>query len=222
MEIGGAEISLIGLLQSIDYTLCDVDLFVYRHTGELMEFIPKEVNLLPEIGAYTQIECPLRHTLFSRYWRIGVARLQAKWLFWRYRRRSGADVSHAYFQYMADCITPHLPSLKGYGTYDLAINFIGMMNVVRDKVDARKKITWIHTDYSTVKLNAELELPVWRSFDCIASISPDVTKTFLKTFPSLTPKIIEIENILSPEFVRRRADLFSAEDELASYCTRGG
>ena len=36
LEIGGAERSLIGLLNAIDYTRCEVDLFVYRHTGEFM------------------------------------------------------------------------------------------------------------------------------------------------------------------------------------------
>ena len=62
LEIGGAEISLIGLLQSIDYNRYNVDLFLYRHTGELIALIPKEVNLLPEIPAYTQFECPLKHS----------------------------------------------------------------------------------------------------------------------------------------------------------------
>ena len=59
LEIGGAEISLIGLLQSIDYSKYNVDLFLWSHRGELMEFIPKEVHLLPEIPEYAQIERPL-------------------------------------------------------------------------------------------------------------------------------------------------------------------
>lgn len=222
LEIGGAEISLIGLLQSFDYDKVDVDLFVYRHVGELMEFIPKEVNLLPEIGVYSQFETPLLQTLFSRYWRIGVARLQTKWHFLQYVKKNGNNSSYAYYQYLANNVTPLLPSLKGYGYYDLAINFIGLMNIVLDKVDAAKKVTWIHTDYSTVNVNAELELPVWGRFDRIASISPDVTRTFLQVFPSLAPKIVEIENILSPEFVRRRAELFNVEDELSAYSSGGG
>lgn len=49
LEIGGAERSLIGLLNALDYSRCQVDLFVYRHSGEFMNLIPKEVNLLPEV-----------------------------------------------------------------------------------------------------------------------------------------------------------------------------
>jgi glycosyltransferase involved in cell wall biosynthesis len=51
----------------------------------------------------------------------------------------------------------------------------------------------------------------------VISISPDVTKSFLRVFPSLKDKIIEMENILSPAFVRRRAEEFDATDELAKY-----
>ena len=52
MEVGGAEISLIGLLHALDYSKCDVDLLVYSHRGELMSQIPQEVNLLPEITLF--------------------------------------------------------------------------------------------------------------------------------------------------------------------------
>jgi hypothetical protein len=108
-----------------------------------------------------------------------------------------------------------LPSLKKYGTYDLAISFLTPHQIVRDKVDAKKKIAWIHTDYSISKVNTAAELPVWQSYDYIASISGDVTKTFLQEFPSLAPKIIEIENIMSPKFVRDMADEIDVSAEIS-------
>ena len=50
LEIGGAERSLIGLLNAIDYTRYEVDLFVYDHRGEFMPLIPKErLAILVEI-----------------------------------------------------------------------------------------------------------------------------------------------------------------------------
>ena len=81
-----------------------------------------------------------------------------------------------------------------------------------DKVKAKKKIAWIHTDYTRVWVDAAEELKVWGRYDYIASISTYVTKTFLQVFPSLAPKIVEIENILSPTFVRERADLEKITD----------
>lgn len=206
LEIGGAEISLIGLLQSIDYALYDVDLFLYRHTGELMSFIPNEVNLIAENPTYTQFECSLKQTLFSQFWRIGVARLKTKWQYRKQTKKREKFDGNAYFQLLADNITPLLPSLDYLGEYDLAINFIGLLNIVRDKVRAKKKIAWIHTDYSQISVFPELEYSAWSSYDYIASVSEGVTKSFLSVFPSLEDKVIEIENILSSVFVRSRAE----------------
>lgn len=212
MEIGGAEISLIGLLQAFDYSKYDVDLFIYSHQGELMQFIPKEVNILPEIKEYSVVEKPILHVLKECCLRIIYARLRAKWLYKRYLKKNGISNSVAIFQYIGDAVTCVLPSLESLGEYDLAISYLNPHNIVRDKVKAKKKICWIHTDYSRIDVNVEQELPVWDSYNHIVSISLDVTKTFLQVFPSLKDKILEMENILSPTFVRERAGLISQSE----------
>lgn len=205
LEIGGAEISLIGLLNAIDYSRYEVDLFIYSHQGELMKLVPKEVNLLPEIPKYAQIERPLISVLKSGYVDIVLARLRAKVQFASYVRKMNPKDGSAVFQYVANAVTSCLPSLQQLGMYDLAISFLTPHNIVMEKVQARKKIAWIHTDYSRIDVNANLELPVWSKYDYIASISPDVSRTFLSVFPSLRDKLVEIANILSPAFVRSRA-----------------
>lgn len=206
LEIGGAEISLIGLLNAIDYSLYEVDLFVYSHQGELMKLIPREVNLLPEMSKYAQIEQPMTSVLKRGYVDVVLARLWAKVHFAAYVRRVKPKDGSAVFQYVANAVTPCLPSLHHLGMYDLAISFLTPHNIVSEKVQARKKIAWIHTDYSRIDVNVALELPVWNEYDCITSISPDVSRTFLSVFPSLQGKLVEIANILSPAFVRSRAE----------------
>ena len=220
MEIGGAEISLIGLLQALDYSKYDVDLFVYSHQGELMQFIPKEVHLLPENGVYAHIEQSMKDALLHGYLRLVLARLKAKWQHKMYLKHKDVADSAAIFQYVANAVTPVLPSLYKYGEYDLAISFLTPHNIVLDKVKAKKKVCWIHTDYSTVDVNTALEQPVWVEYDHIVSISPDVTRTFLKVFPSLKNKIVEMENILSPQFVRKRAEEFDVSAEMGGACIK--
>ncbi len=217
MEIGGAESALIGLLQSIDYTRYDVDLFLHAHRGEMMQFIPKEVNLLPEIKEYAHIECSMKQAMLDGCLGVLYGRLKARWQFRNYLRRKGLSESTAIYHYIADNISVFLPSLYYLGEYDLAISFHSPHNYVVDKVLAKKKICWIHTDYTRIDINIQQELPVWSAYDHVISISPDVTKSFLRVFPSLKDKIIEMENILSPAFVRRRAEEFDATDELAKY-----
>ena len=206
MEIGGAEMSLIGLLSAIDYNIYDVDLFIYSHQGEFMELIPKEVNILSQSNRYASIEKPMTTIIKQGQLDIIAARLLAKLQFRYYTHANNIKNSAAIFQYVADTTTPLLPSLQHLGKYDLAISFMAPHNIVRYKVLAKKKIAWIHTDYTQIEINARKELPVWDAYDYIASISDDVSTTFCKIFPSLQKKITLIENILSPDFVRARAE----------------
>lgn len=115
---------------------------------------------------------------------------------------------------MANTTTCFLPSLKKYGKYDLAISFLTPHNIVLKKVNAKKKIAWIHTDYSYIQVNTAIELPVWSGYDYIASISEAVTESFLHVFPSLKNKIVLIENILSPSFIRQQADMENVSKEM--------
>lgn len=205
LEIGGAERSLIGLLNALDYTKYEVDLFVYEHRGEFMDMVPKQVNLLPEIGSYAAIEKPLKEAIKSGHFYIALGRLLAKRKGKRFAQEHSGKESIAVFQYVHTYVTPLLPSLHKYGEYDLAISFLIPHNIVRDKVKAKQKWAWIHTDYSFLEMDTEIELPVWSAYDKIVSISDDVTKGFLSKFPSLENKIILIENILSEQFVREQA-----------------
>lgn len=214
LEIGGAEMSLIGLLQSFDYNKVEVDLFVYRHQGELLAMIPREVNLLPEIPAYAQIEAPMKETIKKGFWRIVYGRLKAKWEHRRFIKRNHPIDAGAIFGYIAKNVTPYLPEINPETTYDLAISFLTPHNIVLQKVKAKKKACWIHTDYTKVAVNAELELPIWGGYDHIVSISEEVTASFLKVFPTLKDKIVLIENILSEKFVRKRANLYENTSQL--------
>ena len=214
LELGGAETALIGLLSAMDYRCYEVDLFLHSHRGDMVCFIPKEVHLLPEIKEYSMIEKPMIEVLRKGCFRVLLARLKAKWQFKRYLKQKRLSDSTAIFQYIGDVVTPVLPSLEYLGEYDLAISFLNPHNIVRDKVKAKKKICWIHTDYTRIDINVDQELPVWSSFDHVISISPDVTKAFLQVFPSLKKKIVEMENILSAEFVRKRAEKYDAGIEM--------
>ncbi len=211
MEIGGAEISLIGLLNAIDYTRYDVDLFIYSHQGEFMPLIPKEVNIIPEDTKYASIEKPMLTVIKQGYLDVVMARLIAKFEFKRYSKKKRLKDGSAVMQYISDNTIGMLKSLEYLGEYDLAISFLTPHTIVRKKVKAKKKIAWIHTDYTNISVNVEKELPDWSSYDYIASISDDVSRTFCKVFPSLKDKLVIIENILSPTFVRERSKMNRAE-----------
>lgn len=212
MHLGGAEISLIGLLQALDPNKVDIDLFVYSHEGELMKLIPEYVNVLPEIPAYKMFERPMKEVLKKGHLSVLLARMKAKMRMKSYLKKKQTIDRSAIMGFLGEEVSKVVPDINTSVEYELAISFLTPHNFVRDHVRAKKKICWIHTDYTRIDVNAELELPIWDSFDYIASISPDVTKTFLQVFPSLASKIIEIENILSSTFVRHRAEEIETTD----------
>lgn len=215
MEIGGAETALVGLLNALDPARVDVDLFLYDHRGEMMQFIPEWVNLLPQIPKYSVLERPIVELVKRGFWGIAAARMWAKRISKVAYKRSGSKLeNNGGLDKMSKCTTPLLPKINPSATYDLAISFLTPHRIVAEKVKAKKKIAWIHTDYTRVWVDAEDELKVWQKYDYVASISGDVTNNFLQVFPSLAPKIVEIENILSPSFVRKRAELQDVDKEI--------
>ena len=75
MELGGAERSLLGLLNAIDTSKVDVDLFLNQHTGALLPLIPSKINLLPEIPVYSAIERSMKDILIEGHWGVLFRRL---------------------------------------------------------------------------------------------------------------------------------------------------
>ena len=209
MEIGGAERALIGFLNAIDTSRVDVDLFLNQHTGPFMAFIPSKIKLLPEDDTYAVIERSLAECIKRGKWCIAWARLVAKYKYHRYQRKHHLTFDGSATHYVFNEVIRYLPSLYKYGHYDLAISFLDPPHIVQQKVDAALKIEWIHTDFSFVKVDIPTTEYWWSKNDYIASISPAVTQQFLRLYPGLKDKIIEIHNILSPAFVREQAAAFS-------------
>lgn len=206
MELGGAESALLGLLQSIDPKRIDVDVFIYDHRGELMQYIPTDkVHLLPEVTAYKMIERPFMECVKSG--QIGVA--LGRWLASKTVDKTPVPTGKhdiRIFTRIADWVEHFVPNIQPDVEYDLAISFLMPHNYVIRKVRAKKTLGWIHTDYSTVYVDVKRELSVWGKLDYIASISEDVGMAFVETFPTLKDKIIPIENILSSDFICQRAE----------------
>lgn len=213
MEIGGAERALLGLLTSFDYSKYEVDLFLMQHSGELMSLIPKQVNLLPEIPQYSAMMKPMVIALKQGQLKIIAGRIIGKIKAKQFNKRMGFQDSFAVFDYSHKYTKKYLPVISKT-QYDLAISFLMPHYIVQEKVQAKKKIAWIHTDYSICNMDVESETAIWSKYDNIISISDDVTKAFLTKFPSLENKIVYIENILSKGFIDGQADLVDVSNEM--------
>lgn len=218
MEIGGAERALLGLLYSMDYTKYKVDLFLCRHEGELLKEIPEEVNLL-DTNQSRYLAIPMKSLLKEKAFKMLYGRLKAKILSKNTVKKLGLKpenqvaltYSHKYTYQYIDFINPDKE-------YDLAISFLTPHYICINKCNAKKKIAWIHTDYSTIDIDVKTELDMWNRFDYIASISDQCTKAFLEKFPTLEDKIIRIDNIVTKDMLEKQSN--ENIDEMKDDCIK--
>ena len=206
MFIGGAERSLLGLLEAIDYTQYDVSLFLYRHEGEFLAYIPDQVNLLPPMKEYGTFDVPIRSLLFSRRWRFGLARLISKAALKTHCLISGEKKGvWMSMQYTARYLLPLLPEIPG--EYDLGVMFLGVADPLIHKVKAKKKVTWCHTDYDTLYPNKGMDRKTYEAVDHVVFVSDACREKMTRLYPALTDKTRVIENILGEKLLLQQAEV---------------
>lgn len=161
LEVGGAERSLIGLLSSLNPKKVEIDLFLLRHEGELYSQIPPYVNIIPEVPAYTVLARPMKKTFKEGHYLLTSARLLGKIMAWLYDKRKRYSDSSVALEYSHKYTWRLMPEIMPEKEYDMAISFLTPHYIGVHKVRAKKRIAWIHTDYSSVQVNVESELTMW-------------------------------------------------------------
>lgn len=215
MEVGGVERCLAGMLDQFDYARYKVDLMLYRHQGDFMGLLSNQAHLLNEVPQYASFRKSIVETLKEKQLGIGLTRILSKAHADLNGRFTGiSEPGYIQQQLMWKYALPFLP--RADREYDVAISYLWPHYFVADKVKASKKIAWIHTDYSTITTNRELDLKMWQQFDRIVAVSEACKASFLQQYDSLSEKVIVMENIISPESIRTMA-----KDEAAAQMMLG-
>lgn len=201
LEVGGVERSLISMLNNFDYEHHHVDVALHSHTGEFMNLLPTEVNLQKENVAYKTFRMPIKKVIASRHVMIGLMRMLAKI---RTLLDDSSEPGYKQMQWMWHYALPFLPRIKK--EYDVAISYLWPHHFVAEKVNAAKKIAWIHTDFSNVSVDVKADYKVWNKFNHIIAVSNECRSAFISKFPKLADKTVVVENITSPQTVKELAE----------------
>lgn len=207
---GGAEKSFVSMLPLLSHDEFEIHVMVVKEEGLFYPLLPKQdityvdapKNLKIALGSihseYLKSDCStldrIRKNLSNIAIRFhGIARLGLLQFTWEIWKR----------------IIPQLTE-----TYDVAVSFMdGMTNFyVIDKIEAKKKILWVHNDYNKIKTNKDYEHPYFAKADYVATISNLCVKSLKETFPDLKDKFIAIENISSKKLIDKMADEFYPEE----------
>ena len=206
MELGGVERSLLGLLDAIDYDRYDVDLFLMRHSGELMPYLNPKAKLLTEIPQYASLAVPMASLVKSGRFGVLCGRLKGKLAAKCFdKRHPGGKPSVTALTYSHKYTLSAMPQISDK-TYDLAISFLTPHYFARERVKAKKYAAWIHTDYTALSFDRSAELAMWSGYDTICGVSEQASRSFQTAFPELSDKIQTVENILPRELTAKQAE----------------
>lgn len=200
---GGAEKALISLLESLDYSRFDVDLFLFKHEGLFLDRVPPAVNIKPEPPLYRYFDMPvgaaIKGCLAEGKPGIALRRVRMGAV---YRRESHPAVREQLSWKHISKALPHLPE-----TYDAVIGFMekNPLYFAVEHVKAHIRIGFIHNDYDKLGMLPHFDEPYFARLDYVATVSEECGAILRKRFPGHAAKIAVIHNIISPELIRKLA-----------------
>jgi len=201
LNCGGAEKSLLSLLQTIDYSKYDVDLFLFKHEGIFMSKLPKQVNMLEEPYHYRYFDMSIKTALMdclkNGKFSVALFRLLAGYIF--YTEKNAARREQRVWKYLSYT----MPALSG--TYDAAIGYLEKNPVYFgiEKVKAKKKIGYIHNDYNKLQMDSNIDNKYFEYLDHLVTVSDICGEVLEQRFPQFKRKVEVVQNIVSPTLIHQ-------------------
>ena len=75
-----------------------------------------------------------------------------------------------------------------------------------EKVDAQKKIGWVHIDYDKLGMDPKFDSPYFEQLSSIVTVSEECANIFKKRFPDQKDKVEVMYNIVSPTMIKNMAE----------------
>ena len=203
IKVGGAEKALVSLLQAIDYSVYEVDLFLFEKEGLLLSGVPSQVNILAAPADYKYFEMPIGkavlHYLSTGRLKAVVARILFGYIYKTEKNLSKKEQRS--WKYLS-AVLPKLPK-----KYDVSIGYLEKRPnyFCIDKTNAGRKIGFIHNDYQKLEMSADIDRPYFKQFDAIATVSDECKAVLEQVFPEFKPKFYMIGNVILPSVIRNMA-----------------
>ncbi|MGF9965401.1 glycosyltransferase [Bacillus rhizoplanae] len=202
LTIGGAEKSLISLLNLINPSKYEIDLLLLKTGGDLESYVPKNVNILPVPEYFRYINNEKVHLSKSAiylYYRIKTSlSLRVN----NYKK----NILHSeqvVFRSIKKIIAPIQKK------YDVAIAYSqGMPTyLVANKVTASKKLAWINTDYTNTLYDKELDYESYKKIDKIIAVSQNTKESLMNLRKEYTDKVDLVLDIIDPNIIYKMSEV---------------
>lgn len=195
---GGSAKALIALLEKLDYDKADVTLKLLAPAGTLRETLPQQVKVS-----------------YQDSWHDYSSQLKLAWkkhVFWIYLIDKFLNFfhishGHAFYQKIIDACLEVEP--EDNAPWDIAVaasELLPTYYVAKQVTNAKKKASWLHSDYQAMKVDAGMDQRYYDKMDTIVTVNMDCAKSFCTVFPEYRQKTMVIENIIPEQSIRQMAE----------------
>lgn len=206
---GGAEKSLISLLNNMDFSRFNVDLLMISKGGEFEKLLPKEVNVLdiPEYFSFLNdktIKIKLYKKIIYGAYRIKTSlRLRINDI-----KKNGIHSEQIVF----DSIRNILSELDKVYDVAIAYNQGFPTYLVSEKIKARKKIAWINCDYVKTKYDKDKDSKFYKNIDKMIVVSEFLYESISNMKYPYKEKLKIVLDIIDPSLINKMADIEVAKE----------
>ncbi len=199
---GGAERALLNLLCELEGAPYQVDLLLLKKTGMLLDQIPAYVNVLDTPKELRFLESGFGAELFRSF---SFQALVCRLWYSIQKKIIKTSTRHANWQRRWSCIKHAVKPLAE--KYDVAVGYIQSTPsyYVIDKVEAKKKILWVHTDYEKLGANCAFDASYFARADQVVTVSQGCLDGLVRLFPTLKKRFVYVPNVVSAQEIMRLA-----------------
>lgn len=197
LTCGGAEKSLVTLLNIMDYSKFDIDLMMFRRGGAFENLVPDSVHIIAAPHYFEQIRKNEKCRWKDIYYRVKTSFLLRMNQLFKEKYHSEQIVYRS--------LKPYL--VNNNEEYDCAIAYSQGMPTyyISNHVKAKKKLAWINCNYVATKYNKHYDAFCYQSMKYIIVVS-DFIKGTLKEYP-FYKKVRVVNDIVSPQIIEQLSDL---------------
>lgn len=199
LRVGGAEKALIALLHEMDFSRYEIDVFLFSHDGNFLKRLPEQVNLLPASKNFKYFDRSTKSAIFQNLKKGNFSLALDRW---KFSKLLNTEKNDAVAEQKAwKLLKNHIENLNE--EYEVAFSFLEKTPnyFIIDKVKARKKILTVMTDYQSLGMQKEIDVPYFEKANQIFVLSEENKASLQQIFPEFREKIIIIENMISEKEV---------------------
>ena len=205
----GAEKALLELLKEFSKEEYEVSLYVLLNQGELISQIPKYVKVLNQNYSDVSVlskagKKVLNRQIFCRLFQKGAVLKNIPYLLkglMQMIKCKKVYPDKLLWRVMSD------GGMKSEDTYDLAVAYLegGSTYYVHDHVNAKRKIAFLHVDYTHAGYTRKLDKNCYQDFDRIFTVSEEVRNSLERVYPECKERIMVFPNLIDQKGIREKA-----------------